>query len=108
MHLELRTKTVLPTIFVEIAGGTHEGALSMQAGKSKATSRILARQLLAWRASSIQPFVDKQRWALYQMLAGDIDAVTPVLGGGWMRSLATRLGCASPSSAACILLAPIS
>ena len=66
-------------------------AWSLQAGKSRRSSRSVAEQLLAWNGASFDQFIDQRRLALLQLLAGDVALVIPRLGAGWRPAFAARL-----------------
>jgi hypothetical protein len=68
--------------------------MRVQAAASSRARGWLAAQAAAWAEGGFAEHLQADRWAAYQLLAGRIDAVAPVLALGWRRALGLHFWCA--------------
>ena len=63
----------------------------LQAGSSTAHKRVLEDQLAAWQHHRLSEHMDPELVAVYRLLAGGVQDVTPGLQLDWRRALGLHL-----------------
>lgn len=76
-------------------GDVRLATLVATAGATTAAREQVAAQLAVWKDAGFDAYVDPQRRQIYQLLAGQIDAVVPSMQLDWRRALGCYLwyGC---------------
>ncbi len=79
----------------EKRGGQCEVFLLAQAAAKGEAREAVRRQLQTWQEADFVAHIDRERLHVYQLLAGQIDAVAPHMNLDWRRALGLHLWCGS-------------
>jgi hypothetical protein len=80
-------------------GPGNDGSDTVQAAAKAVARAGVGSQIDNYQEASFLPHIDQERLLLYQLLAGQVDDVTPALNLDWRRAFGLHYWCASTLTA---------